>query len=199
MKDLAHEPRKIIFTDASARDAQVGAGVVMLGLSPEQTKTLQIGVGPATKWNVHLAELMAIWYATKMIQDLETQIRLQDDIDATVTTTNEATEYTIASDSQSALKAILKSAAKSGQTIIQRILDQVQSLKKWDVQVRLCWVPGHANNEGNEAADQLAKQAVSTAEDHDFRTPLSAYSRQCVRRSRKNGVTNGPHQRMGNT
>ena len=182
VEDLAHEPRKIIFTDASARDAQLGVGVVMLGPSPEQTKTLRVGVGPATKWNVHLAELMAIWYATKMIQDLETQIRLQGDIDATLTTTNEATEYTIVSDSQSALKAIIKSAAKSGQTIVQRVLDQVQSLNKWDVRVRLCWVPGHANNEGNKAADQLAKQAVSTTEDHDFRTPLSAY-RKTVRQT----------------
>ena len=38
-------------------------------------------------------------------------------------------------------------------------------------------MPVHANNEGNEAADQLAKQAVSTTADHGFRTPLSAYRR----------------------
>ena len=162
----------------------MGAGVVILGLSPEQTKTLQIGVGPTTKWNINLAEIMAIWYATKMIQDLEIQIRLQDNIDTTVTTTNKATEYTIASDSQSALKATLESAAKSGQTIIQRILDQVQSLKKWDVQVRLYWVPGHTNNEKNEATDQLAKQVVRTTEDHDFRIPLSTY-RKAVRQTIK--------------
>ena len=177
VEDLGHDPGKIIFTDASAKDAQLGAGIVMLGSSPEQRRPLQIGIGSATRWNVHLAELMAIWYATKMIQDFETQTQLQEDIEAMVPTANEATAYTIVSDSQSALKAIITSAAKSGQTIVQRILDQVQSLKKWHIRVRLCWVPAHANVEGNEAADQLAKQAVSTTEDHDFRTPLSTYRR----------------------
>ena len=177
MEDLGHDPGKIIFTDASAKDAQLGARIVLLGSSREKRKTLQIGIGFETRGNVHLAELIAIWYATTMIQDAETQTRLQVDIEVMVPTAKEVIVYTIVSDSQSALKAIIKTAAKSGQTIVQRILDQVRSLKKWDIRVQLCWVPGHANNEGNEAADQLAKQAVSTTEDHDFRTPLSAYRR----------------------
>ena len=60
VEDLRHDRGKTIFTDASAKDAQLGAGIVMLGSSPEQRKTLQIGIGSATRWNVHLAELMAI-------------------------------------------------------------------------------------------------------------------------------------------
>ena len=70
VEDLGHDSGKIIFTDASAKDAQLGAAVVMLGSSPRQRKTLHIGIGSATRWNVYLAELMAIWHATKMIQDL---------------------------------------------------------------------------------------------------------------------------------
>jgi ribonuclease HI len=177
MEDLGHDPGKIIFTNASAKDAQLGAGVVRLGPCPEQTSALQIGIGPATRWNVHLAELMAIWYATKMIQDLETRTRLQDNVEAAGPAMDAIKTYTVASDSQSALKATIKAAAKSGQAIVQRILDQVQTLEKWNVRVRLCWVPGHANNEGIEAADRLAKQAVGNTEDHDFRTPLAAYRR----------------------
>ena len=103
-----------------------------------------------------------------------TQTRVQDDMEAMVATANEATVYTMVSDSRSALKAIIKSAAKPGQTIVQRILNQVQSLKKWDpalLGARSC------KQRGNEAADQLAKQAVSPTEDHNFRTPLPAYRR----------------------
>jgi ribonuclease HI len=121
------------------------------------------------------AELMAIWYAVKMIQDLEKPTRLQDNREDPANYVEETKMYTIVSDSQSALKAIAKSAAKSGQTIVNRIFEQVHTLRKQHIQVRLCWVLGHANNEGNEAADQLAKQAVSAKEDHDFKMLLSAY------------------------
>ena len=177
VEDIEHSCGKIIYIDASAKDAQLGVGIVMLGSGTEQRKTQQVGIGPAFRWNVHLAELIAIWYATKMIQDEEKQTRLQGNLEDAGPATDETKLYTIVSDSQSALKAIIKAAAKSGQAIIQRIQDQVQSLKKWNVSVRLCWVPGHADSEGNEAANQLAKQAVSATEDHYFRTPLSAYRR----------------------
>ena len=61
---------------------------------------------------------------------------------------------------------------------MQRILEQVKTLKKQQVRVRLYWVPGHAGNTGNEAADQLTKRAVSVREDHNFRTPLSIYRKE---------------------
>ena len=55
---------------------------------------------------------------------------------------------------------------------MQRILEQGEALKKQQVSLRLCWVPGHADNAGNEAADQLAKRAVSAREDHNLHSNL---------------------------
>ena len=170
----------------------------MLGPNLEQRRTLQIGIGTAAKWSIHHAELMAIWYATKMIQELETQVRLPSILKLLQPPTTKL-RYTPLS-VQSALNAIVKSAAKSGQSIVQRILDQVQTLEEGHIRVRLFWVPGHANNEGNEAADHLAKQAVSASEDHDFRTLLSTHTaKNPIKGSRRNGGTNGQRQDMDGT
>lgn len=66
-------------------------------------------------------------------------------------------------------------APRPGQTIVHRILDHVQALKSREIKVRLCWIPGHKGNIGNQLADQLAKQAVSANENHNFRHPVSTY------------------------
>lgn len=174
-EDLGRDNQATIFTDASAKDGMLGAGIVMPGSAPNQTNTYQIGVGPTTKWNIHLAELIAIWSAMRKIQNTKTPTQTLEDAEEPETTFDETRTYTIVSDSQSALRAIVKRAVKSGQTIVRQILDEVQRLKTQHILVRLLWVPGHANNAGNEAADQLAKQAITTREDHDFRTPLSAF------------------------
>lgn len=80
-EELGNGPRKVIFTDASAKDSQLGAAVVILGSRPWQRRTRQVGIGPATRWNIHLAELMAICYATTMIQDVETQMQPRENME----------------------------------------------------------------------------------------------------------------------
>ena len=131
-----------------------------------------------TKWNIHVVELIAIWSAVGKIQDSKIPTQAPEDAKKTETTFHETKTYTSVSDSQSALKSIIKRAVKSGQTIVRRILDEVKMLKTQHILVRLFWVPGHANNPGNEATDQLAKQAVTMSEDHYFRTPLSAFRKE---------------------
>jgi HPt (histidine-containing phosphotransfer) domain-containing protein len=134
-----------------------------------------------------------------MIRDEQSQTRPQESTEATPVNTARAKRYTIVSDSQSALRAIASSAANSGQAIVQHILEQLETLKKQQVRVRLCWVSGHAGNAGNEAADQLAKRAVNAREDHNFRTPLSWYRKeayQAIEREWRNewvSSVNGKH------
>lgn len=54
----------------------------------------------------------------------------------------------------------------------------VETLKTRQIGVQFYWIPSHAGNTGNEAADHLAKQALNASEDHDFRTPLSSYRKE---------------------
>jgi len=69
VKKLEHDDIwKIIFTDASAKDSQLGAGVMMVD-SSRGPKTRLISIGSATRWNLHLVKLMAICYTTEMIQE----------------------------------------------------------------------------------------------------------------------------------
>ena len=122
----------------------------------------QFGIGPATWWNINLGELIVIWNTVRMIRHEEQR----------------GSVSTIFSDSQSAIRAIATTAARSGQAIVQRILDHVESLRQAHIRVRLHWVPGHESNAGNEMADRLVKQAVHLQERHEFRQPLSTCHRQ---------------------
>jgi len=160
----------VIYTDASAKDSNLGAAVVMTSRSDKQQHFRQIGVGSSRNWTVHAAELIAIHQAAEII-DEETPGETSDGIDVEKT-------VTVVSDSQTALRAIANPTSKSGQGIVRQILQQVKALRKRRIKVRLHWIPGHSGNEGNETADLLAKQAVNAEEHHDFRHLVSAHRRR---------------------
>jgi ribonuclease HI len=118
-------------------------------------RTWQIGIGPASDWTVHAAELIAIGHAVDVISH-ERVNRRRDK------------KYTIVSDSQSAIKAIANPSNKPGQAIVHRILDRVQAFRDRRIKIRLHWIPGHIGIEGNELADRLAKQAVTSEKQYSF-------------------------------
>jgi ribonuclease HI len=159
----------VIYTDASAKDSNLGAAVVMPGQSNERQRTWQIGIGPGCNWTVHAAELIAIYQATEIID--------KEIVDETREGTEQEKILTIVSDSQSAIRAIANPSGKSGQGIVRRILDRVKALRERRIKVRLYWIPSHSGNPGNETADQLAKQAVTCEEHHDFRRLVSTHRR----------------------
>ena len=116
---------------------------------------------------MHTAELVAIHLATKIIE-------------ATVSGTGRQPQsvnniFTIISDSQSAIRSISNPSSRPGQHIVRLILKQVELLRAQDIQVQLMWTPAHAGVEGNEIADQLAKQVTSLTTLHGYRQPVSMY------------------------
>lgn len=84
----------------------------------------------------------------------------------------------------SALQAIANSWNKSGQRIIQAILQSARELNTRGIPLRLQWVPGHCDDPGNDAADRLAKEAVGPDKLHPFQHLLSrekGYTRRKIR------------------
>ena len=106
---------------------------------------------------------MAIYYAVSLV------------LQSAMTNNNSITQHepaTILSDSMSALQAIANLRNKSGQRIIQTITHSARELDARGIPLRLQWVPGHCGDPGNEAADRLAREAVSP----NKKTPISASS-----------------------
>ena len=73
----------------------------------------------------------------------------------------EGEEYTIFSDSRSALQALTKNTIQPPQVI--EIQEMIHRIRTGNISVELCWVPGHVNISGNEKADSVAKNAATTA------------------------------------
>lgn len=65
---------------------------------------------------------------------------------------------TILYDSKFALQAVANLTSKSGQQVIYEILRAERTLQVQDTSIRLQWIPGHSNDPGNDATNQLAKQ-----------------------------------------
>jgi ribonuclease HI len=71
-------------------------------------------------------------------------------------------ESRIFSDSQPAMKSLAKPKRQSGQAIIERILNEIDTLYLTtpSYAMQLEWVPGDVGIAGNEKADQAAKSAA---------------------------------------
>ncbi|THC90222.1 hypothetical protein EYZ11_010322 [Aspergillus tanneri] len=65
----------------------------------------------------------------------------------------------IFSDSQAALQAI-RNPSSSGQYILVQIMGLLEYLQRLQVQAEMHWITAHQGIEGNERADQAAKEAI---------------------------------------
>lgn len=99
----------------------------------------------------------------------------------------ETTGCRIFTDSQPAIKSIAKPKRQSGQSIIKRILDEIDELHRTNPthMLHLEWVPGHVGIEGNEKVDQAAKQAA---------TQINALDRGPWQTTLKSAKANAIHQ-----
>ncbi|CAK1541875.1 unnamed protein product [Leptosia nina] len=126
-----------IYTDGSKTDDGVGAAVVLRRLDKE-LKTVKIKL--ATYCTVFQAEMVAlhkaIQLATKVISP----------------------KINLCSDSRSALEDIV--SGRSLNPLVVQTRRTLRSLSKCK-EVRLFWIKAHVGHEGNERADQLAKEAAT--------------------------------------
>jgi ribonuclease HI len=163
----------VVYSDASGREGHLGAAVVVLDDNMEIAESQQVQVGPMDRWSVHVAELIGIFYAISIVFKIAHQHSR---------TADEQQTASILCDSRSSLQAIQSARNKSGQRIVHAILQAATEVLTAGISLRLQWVPGHSDDPGNDAADQLAKNAASPGKTHPFR-PLLTRERALIRRN----------------
>ena len=72
----------------------------------------------------------------------------------------------IFTDNQAIIKRIRKNSKSSGQEISYKIQLEAEFLFSQNIQLHICWVPGHVGIYGNEQADKAAK--IAAAADYNY-------------------------------
>jgi hypothetical protein len=72
----------------------------------------------------------------------------------------------IFSDNQAAIQRICKNSKSSGQEITYKLHTEAELLLSQNIQLHICWVPGHVGIYGNEQADKAAK--IAAAADYNY-------------------------------
>jgi ribonuclease HI len=148
-----------VFTDASEIDGHLGAAAVVLDDDNIVRQTKRIGIGSNKHWTIHAAELIAIYYGIWTAGEVQLGQGGQ-----------QKRVYTIFSDAKTALQAIENPSRRSGQHIVQAIIELACFLKEGlQIEINLRWIPSHAGIAGNEIADRMAKEATRQLRGHHFR------------------------------
>jgi ribonuclease HI len=142
------EPQiRCIWTDGSPDDlGNVGAAVAW----KEGTQWAGLKYRLARNKGVFDAELFALLRATIMVRD---------EVEALVN--EEVQKITIFTDSQAAPNRIQNNGPGPGQIWASGIIRTTGEICRLNIQLEFRWVPAHADIEGNETADQLAKDAAA--------------------------------------
>ena len=146
-----------IYTDGSGIKSKIGAAIYDATINETKHQHL----GKDTQYNVYTAELVALQLAIETLRD-----------------NHERIEWRIFTDSQSVIKAINKPHRQSGQAIIKDFLDCVDDIndKYPHLHIKIIWIPGHVEIDGNEHVDEEAKKAAlhpSTSQSYNHR-PLKS-------------------------
>ena len=161
--------RNTIYTDGSGIKGKIGAAIY----DATRNEIRHQYLGKDTQYNVFTAELAALQLAIETLRD-----------------NHERTEWRIFTDSQSAIKAINNPHRQSGQAIIKDFLDCVDDIndKYPHLHIKIIWIPGHAEIDGNERADEEAKKAAihpATSRSYNHRPLKSARIRAIKEAAKK--------------
>ncbi|XP_055858922.1 retrovirus-related Pol polyprotein from type-1 retrotransposable element R1 isoform X1 [Episyrphus balteatus] len=128
-----------IFTDGSKMDCGVGSGVYYESLNISKSFRLPNFA------SVFQAELLAFKEACKLLRVYP----------------NQSQNTAILTDSQAAIKAI--DSVTTSSKLVQQCREEL-SLLSGSLTITLIWIPGHSGFEGNEKADELARQGSALHE-----------------------------------
>ena len=141
-----------------------GAGAIVF----VEEETTELNQSVCKRGSILLGELIAIKIVLEYIRQINQKIRTKIE------------QLTIFSDSQTAIGILTLQNVhwkiENHKRITLEILDKMKRIQKNGIEIKIHWTPGHANVNGNEIADRLAKEAAKEAEQNQ---------------SHKNGKTDG--------
>ncbi|MCW4346280.1 MAG: ribonuclease H family protein [Candidatus Thiodiazotropha endolucinida] len=144
----------VAFTDGSClgNPGPCGAGACIF--PPGETEPVLLKQPVSSRGSILLGELVAIKMALQFIYKCKTQHN------------KNVSKAHIFSDSQSAVgQLVLQWEARSHKATVLEVKADLKRLERVNVAVEISWSPGHANIQGNEQADKLAKEAAQEAKD----------------------------------
>jgi ribonuclease HI/exonuclease III len=153
-KECATDKSLSIYTDGSGIEGEIGSAAVC----PLTKQTRSVHMGSDTLSTVYAAELQGISLALHIAKEYA-------DGDG------ERKDIAVYTDNQAAIWSIAKAEGRSGAYILADIAQQVQELQNKGLSVTVRWIPAHVGIEGNEAADQAAKEATGWREDGRSQQP----------------------------
>lgn len=147
-RTLQNDPSQILcYTDGSRLDSgAIGAGIARY----QQGRTTVVTRLPmGSQAEVYDAELLGATTAISQCLDEALHQRVPP------------TDVWVFLDNTSAIRRLQHLANGPGQDHAITTYDNTEQLKALGVKVHIHWVPGHTDVDGNEAADQLAKEAAA--------------------------------------
>lgn len=159
----------VVYSDGSGRDGKIGAAAVYKERNG-RWQTRRKLLGEASTHTVYEAELVGIHLAL----DIAKGIRY-------------TSEVVIMADNQAAIKATTHQKASPGQQLVESIQKAIEELKKKrGIAIKIVWVPGHQDIEGNKKADKEAEKAINEGDSncehlnnlHNILTSRSAVRQQ---------------------
>jgi len=135
-----------IYSDGSAHSGLVGAAAI-LWAKGQEPKVLRYQLGTAEEHTVFEAELVGLILGLKLIAE---NVRGK-------------TSITIGVDNQATIKAMKSKLNKPGHYLAAEFIKHASLLRKKlskRSMIKLRWMPGHIDIEGNEQADTEAKKAA---------------------------------------
>ena len=144
IRPMPFDPGKVnVFTDGSKNDTSSGAAYIIKGHSIQKQQFFNLG----QYITVHQAEILAINTASIAILEEELQ--------------GEQINFYI--DSKSAIGALCSYTVQ--EKSVAECKRHLNKLCEYGNNVRLNWIPGHADQKGNEVADRLAKRGAEMVTD----------------------------------
>jgi ribonuclease HI len=144
-----------IFTDVSAKEGGVGAAAILTKSTlPACPQKLIYHLGHDTKYTVYSAESTGLLLGAYLLQSEMSHFSL----------------VTFTTDNQAAILAIDQYRPGPSHTILDEFEGIIECIREeqghLDITLAVQWVPGHQGIQGNEDADQAAKQAAEGASSH---------------------------------
>jgi ribonuclease HI len=153
-----------IYSDGSGYEGNVGAGAVLYQRGVRKGK-LRYRLGDLTEHTVYEGELVGLTLGAELLQK-EARVK-------------KVTFYT---DNQATIQSLDSFKPGPGYYIADGFLHTITRIRhKFPRRkIRVHWIPGHEDVQGNKAVDETAKKATTDGSSHDAALPLQLRSRNTL-------------------